>query len=79
MNQLKQAGKILEMYSLAGCERSVVISEFDSAEEVAKTTAALPFGAFMNWETYALADEMEVLKTELEIMKKAEQAFPAQK
>ena len=44
MNQLKQAGKILEMYSLAGCERSAVISEFDSAEELAKDVAALPFG-----------------------------------
>ncbi len=44
-----------------------------------RAVAALPFGPFMNWETYALADEMEVLKAEVEIMKKAEQAFPAQK
>ena len=79
MNKMKQAGKVLEMYHLAGCERYVVISELDSAEELAMDAAALPFGPFMNWETYALADSNEVWKVELEIMKRAEKLFPAPK
>ncbi len=77
VNQLKQRGKILEIYSLAGTPRSIFISEYDSAEELVRDFAALPLAPIRTWETYPLADFVEMMKASIERAKGAEQIFPA--
>jgi len=76
LKQMKQSGKILEAYALAGSERTMTISELDSPEEIAQMIAGVPLGPFLNWETYPLADFEEMMKYEIESAKKAEQLFP---
>jgi len=76
MNQEKKAGRILEMYFLAGSGRSMVISEVKSAEEIVQRQSTLPISGFMDFETYPLADFNESMKTYIESMKAAEKMFP---
>jgi len=76
LKQLKQSGKILEAYALAGSARTLTISELDSPEEIAQMIAGVPLGPFLNWETYPLADFEEMMKYQIESAKKAEQLSP---
>jgi muconolactone delta-isomerase len=76
MNQNKKAGKILEMYYMAGSGRSMVIGEQKSAEELVQAISTLPIGGFMDFETYPLADFNESMKATIESMKAAEKMFP---
>jgi muconolactone delta-isomerase len=76
MNQQKKEGKVLEYYFLAGCNRSMVIAEAKSAEEIVQRISALPVGGFMDFETYPLADFNESMKIMLESIKAAEKMFP---
>jgi len=76
MNQNKKAGKILEMYFMAGSGRSMVIGESKSAEELVQVISTLPVGGFMDFETYPLADFNESMKAHIESMKAAEKIFP---
>ncbi len=76
LKQMKQSGKILEAYALAGSEQTMTISELDSPGEIAQMIAGVPMGAFINFETYPLADFEEMMKYQIESAKKAEQLFP---
>ena len=76
LKQMKQSGKILEAYALAGSERTMTIAELDSPEEITKIIAGVPMGAFLDFETYPLADFEEMMKYQIESAKKAEQLFP---
>ena len=76
LKQMKQSGKILEAYALAGSGRTMTIADLDSPEEVAQMIARVPFGPFLNWETYPLVDFEEMMKYQIESVKKAEQLFP---
>jgi muconolactone delta-isomerase len=76
MNQNKKAGKILEMYYIAGWNRSIVIGEQKSAEELVQAMSTLPVGGFMDFETYPLADFDESMKATIESMKAAEKMMP---
>lgn len=76
VNQQKKAGTILEIYFMAGWNRTVVIMEQKSAEEVVRNMSTIPMQAFMNFETYPLADFNESLKAFIESIKAAEQMFP---
>ena len=75
VNQQKQAGKVLEIYSLAGWGRTAAICEHPSAEDVAQTLAGVPMGGFMDFEVYPLADFNESMKAHIEAAKAAEQLF----
>jgi len=77
VNQQKQAGKVLEIYSVPGWWRTIAIVEHPSAEDVAQTLAGVPMGGFMNFEVYLLADFNESMKANIEAAKAAEQLFPA--
>ena len=77
MNQDKKAGKILEFYFIPGSGRSVVISEVKSVEELVRNISQTPVTAFMNMETYPLADFNESAKSILEGLKTAEKMFAA--
>jgi muconolactone delta-isomerase len=77
MNQHKKAGRVSEFYFIPGWGRSVVIQETKSAEEVVQIIGATPVTAFMNIETYPLADLNESMKTMLESLKAAEKMFPS--
>ncbi len=79
VNQQKKAGKLLEIYTVAGWARTVGISEHPSAEEVAQTLAGVPMGGFLNFEVYPLADFNQSMKAHIEAAKAAEQLFPAPK
>jgi hypothetical protein len=72
MDAQKKAGKILEAYSIPG-GRTAVICEHPSADDAAQTIASIPIGAFMNCETYALADIGATMKVHIESCKQAEQ------
>jgi len=76
MNQEMKAGRILEAYFMAGSDRSMVIAEAKSAEEIVQRISALPTGGFMDFETYPLANFNESMKTYIEAMKAAEKMFP---
>jgi muconolactone delta-isomerase len=76
MDELKKAGKILEMYAIPG-EGGAAICEHPSAEDLAQTLEAIPMLRFMNMKVYPLADFSEVMKTSLESVKRAEQLFPS--
>ncbi|GAH34067.1 unnamed protein product, partial [marine sediment metagenome] len=69
-------GKILEFYFVPGWNRSMVIAEVKSAEEIVKNISGLPIGGFMDFETYPLADFNESMKTYIEAYKAAEKMFP---
>jgi muconolactone delta-isomerase len=77
MNQQKKAGKLLEMYSVAGWNRVMVISEAKSAEEIVQNISESPITPFYNMEVYPLADLNEVAKIMLERLKAAEKMMPA--
>jgi muconolactone delta-isomerase len=76
MNQQKQAGKILEAYVIPAWKRGVVISEFDSAEEITQFLPQMPGFGFMDFELYPLADFDEGVKHFIEALKRAEQSAP---
>lgn len=76
MNQEMKAGRILEAYFMAGSDRSMVIAEAKSAEEIVQRISALPIGGFMDLETYPLADFNESMKAYIESYKAAEKMFP---
>ena len=76
MDQGKKEGKILEYYFIPGWNRSVVISESDSAEEIVQRISGLPVGAFLDFEVYPLADPNEAMKAFIESLKAAEKMFP---
>ena len=76
-NQLRQAGIILEIYTIAGWARTAVICEHESAEHLVQTLSGIPMGGFMNFEVYPLADFDESMKAHIESAKRAEQLFPA--
>jgi len=75
VEEQKRAGKILEIYSLAGWDRMVAISEYPSAEDLAQIQP--PMRGFLNYETYPLADYGQAMKAVIEAVKKAEALFPA--
>jgi muconolactone delta-isomerase len=76
MNKEMKAGRILEAYFMAGSERSIVIGELKSAEELVQVQSTLPVGGFMDFETYPLADFNESMKAWIEAYKAAEKMFP---
>lgn len=76
MNQDMKAGNILEAYQMAGSERTMVIGEFNSAEEIVKKISEMPISGLMDFETYPLADFNEAMEAFIESMKKAEKMFP---
>jgi len=76
MAEGKKKGEFLEFYFMAGWNRSMVISEAKSAEEIVKNISGLPIGGFMDFEVYPLADPFESMKTFIESMKAAEKMFP---
>ena len=76
-DQQKQAGKLLEIYSVPGWGKTIAIYEFGSAEEMAQSVAALPVASFLDIEFYPLADWNEFMKGNIEFTKRAEQMFPA--
>ena len=79
VNQQKQAGVILEIYTVAGWARIAVICQHESAEHLFQTITGMPLAGFMNFEVYPLADFDQSMKVHLEAAKAAEQMFPAKK
>ena len=79
VNQQRQAGKVLEIYSTSGWGRTVGICEHPSAEDVAQTLAGAPMGGFLNFEVYPLADFNQSMKAHIEAAKAAEKLFPPPK
>jgi muconolactone delta-isomerase len=77
INRHKKAGKVLEVYSIPGWDRNVVISEAKSAEEVVQRISEFPVAAFMNFEVYPLADWDESTKITLKSLKAAEKMMPS--
>ena len=77
MKQQKQSGKILEAYVIPAWKRGVVISEFDSAEEISQMLPQMPGFGFMDFELYPLADFDGGVKSLIEALKRVEQQFPA--
>jgi muconolactone delta-isomerase len=77
MNQRKKAGEDLGAYFMAGSQRSMVITEAKSAEEIVQKITELPISGFMNFETYPLADLYEAMKIFIDSMKAAEKMMPA--
>jgi muconolactone delta-isomerase len=71
-----KAGRHLAAYFMAGSERSMVISEAKSAEEIVQRISAVPISGFMDFETYPLADFNESMKAYIESLKTAEKMFP---
>ena len=76
MNQEMKAGRILEIYFMAGSNCSMVIAEAKSAEEIVQRISSLPVGGFMDLETYPLANFNESMKAYIESYKAAEKMFP---
>ena len=76
MKQEEKSGKVLEYYFVPGWSRVVVISEVKSAEEIVQLITDLPVEAFLDFETYPLADVFESMKTYIESLKAAEKMFP---
>jgi hypothetical protein len=75
INQLKKAGKILEFYySPVGC--SVVILNYNNAEEWIKEQLMLPILTYYDQEIYPLADGNESMKAFVEALKAAEKMMP---
>jgi len=79
VNEQKKAGTILEIYTLPGWRRTVVICEHESAEHVVQTIVGMPLATFMDFEVYPLADFGESMKASIESAKRAEKLFPAPK
>jgi muconolactone delta-isomerase len=77
MKQEKNAGKVLEYYTMPGWGRVVVISEVKSAEEMVQLISALPIQPLLEFESYPLADAFESMKANIENLKKAEKMFAA--
>jgi muconolactone delta-isomerase len=76
INQQKQAGKLLEIYSAPdGC--TIAICEHPSAEDLTQTLAGVPGGGLLNFEVHPLADYVQTMKAYIEAAKAAEQLFPA--
>ncbi len=76
MAQQKQSGNILESYVIPAWKRGVVISEFDTAEQITQMLPQMPGFGFMDFELYPLADFDEGIKNFIDGLKKAEQAAP---
>jgi len=66
INQEKEAGKILEFYFLVGWNRVMSITEHSSAQALYQHLNSFPVGAYMNYETYPLADLNEAVNIMLE-------------
>ena len=77
VKQQRQAGKILELYTIPGWRRTVAISQSDSAEELVQTFNQMPGSGFMSFEIYPLADFDESMKYVIDALKKAEEQFPS--
>ena len=76
VNQQRQAGVILEIYTVAGWGRTAVICEHESAEHLVQTLTGMPLAGFMNFEVYPLGDFAQSMKAHIEAAKAAEQLFP---
>jgi muconolactone delta-isomerase len=76
MDQGKKDGRILAYYFIPGWDRSMVISEGNSAEDIVKAIAGLPVGSFLDFEVYPLADPNESMKIYIEALKMAEKMMP---
>jgi muconolactone delta-isomerase len=76
MDQGKKDGTVLEYYFIPGWDRSVVISESDSAEGLVKGLTGLPVGGFLDFEVYPLADPKESMNAYIEALKEAEKMMP---
>ena len=75
MSQLKKGGKLLEAYySPAGL--SMVILNYDNADEWVKDQNMVPLLSYYDQEVYPLADLDESMKTMLEALKMAEKMMP---
>ncbi len=72
VNQQRKEGKLQEFYWIPGAATTVGISECNSAEELVKNFNAVPFSAFMSFETFPLADFNESMKIVIERLKEAE-------
>ena len=75
-NEQKKAGRIPEIYEIAG-GGSAVICEHPSLEDVVETLANIPMGGFMNFEVHPLADFNQSMKAYIEAFKTAEKLFPS--
>jgi muconolactone delta-isomerase len=75
MNQQNKEGKILEMYYVPGWGKSMVISEANSAEEMAQNIGGM-VSSYMDIETYPLADFNKSLNIFIEAIKMAEKMMP---
>ena len=76
--EVKKEGEIFEIYELAGTDRTMIICEYDSAEELTRVLCAVPFAGYESVEIYPLSDFNEYMKDSIESLKKAEQLFPSQ-
>jgi muconolactone delta-isomerase len=79
MKQQKKEGKILEYYFVPGWFKTVLIMEFQSAEEAYSAIGAVPLTNYMDIEIYPLADGWKIGDVMLESLKQAEKMMPASK
>lgn len=77
MNQEMKAGNLLEAYQMAGSERTMVISDCKSAEEIVQKISAIPISGLMDFKTYPLADFNESIQVYIESMKAVQKIMPA--
>ncbi len=68
----KQAGKVLEAFYIPGVGKTIVISEQDSAADLAKSLFSVPAFAFMDFESYPVMDMEEAMTMLVDTMKAME-------
>jgi hypothetical protein len=69
--QMKKAGKLLDFY-FSPLGYSIVILNYNTAEEWQKDMGLMPLLSYMDFESYPLADGNEAMKSLLEQLKAAE-------
>jgi muconolactone delta-isomerase len=76
INQHMKEGKISQFYQSPGWNRTIVITEVNSAEEMFQNINAMPIANYMDMEIYPLVDGADAVKSYIEILKMAEQMMP---
>jgi muconolactone delta-isomerase len=79
MNKQKKEGKVVEWYYSPGTFQSVVILDYDSADQWTKDQAKIPILAYCDSEVYPLANYEAYLKGMVEAMKAAAKMMPGPK
>jgi hypothetical protein len=76
MKKQKKEGKVVDWYFSPGTFQSIVLLEYDSAEQWAKDQAKIPILMYCDSEAYILADYEPYLNNMLEVLRAAVKTMP---